>query len=106
MLSRKCSSGEPSHNIGAFFNTIDPTPTWRRSVDSCISADLVLKAHKAKQEPSGHLIVGVERQALPKSDAARSNTDTMEADANAATDSDPVNEQRSGAASLGNLAVD
>ena len=22
MLSRKCSSGKPSHNIGAFFNTI------------------------------------------------------------------------------------
>jgi hypothetical protein len=28
MLSRKCSSGEPSHNIGAFFNTIDPTGTF------------------------------------------------------------------------------
>jgi hypothetical protein len=29
MLSRKCSSGEPSHNIGAFFNTIGQklTPT-------------------------------------------------------------------------------
>jgi hypothetical protein len=27
MLFRKCSSGKPSHNIGVFFNTIDPTAT-------------------------------------------------------------------------------
>jgi hypothetical protein len=27
MLSRKCSSGKPSHNIGAFFNTIGPERT-------------------------------------------------------------------------------
>jgi len=27
MLFRKCSSGKPSHNIGVFFNTIDPDLT-------------------------------------------------------------------------------
>ena len=27
MLSRKCSRDEPNHNIGAFFNTIDPFRT-------------------------------------------------------------------------------
>ena len=35
MLSRKCSSGKPSHNIGAFFNTIGHvwTAPWQELSD-------------------------------------------------------------------------
>jgi len=44
MLSRKCSSGKPSHDIGAFFNTIGQKrnfgPSLRRT-RSTLNADIL-----------------------------------------------------------------
>jgi hypothetical protein len=56
MLSRKCSRDEPNHNIGAFFNTIDPE---RTSEDAAI-----LKSSARSQKFHGNFCLVPDRQLL------------------------------------------